>query len=100
MEDLFFGSIIAISSILINYQISKSFLIVWPVFMLFYPIMDISIVTFSRIFKGKFPFYPDQSHLHHRLLRIGLSHRNSVFFIYMVSFIFSIFALLLLFYFR
>src|SRR5690625_7255086 len=37
---------------------------------------------------------PDSSHLHHRLVQLGLSHKQSVIFIYILSGMFSIAAFL------
>jgi len=36
----------------------------------------------GRLSEGHSPFYPDRRHLHHRLLRTGLSHRRTVLLIY------------------
>jgi hypothetical protein len=36
----------------------------------------------GRLSEGRSPFYPDRRHLHHRLLRAGLSHRRTVVLIY------------------
>lgn len=41
---------------------------------LFIPLYDTLQVFVSRIIKGKSPFHPDKKHLHHRLLKLGLSH--------------------------
>jgi predicted lysophospholipase L1 biosynthesis ABC-type transport system permease subunit len=41
-----------------------------------------SAVIMGRLSEGRSPFYPDRRHLHHRLLRSGLSHRRTVLMIY------------------
>ena len=38
-------------------------------------------VVLSRLIKGKSPFYPDRNHFHHRLLKRGFSHKQTVVFI-------------------
>jgi UDP-GlcNAc:undecaprenyl-phosphate/decaprenyl-phosphate GlcNAc-1-phosphate transferase len=43
------------------------------------PIFDTLRVFFIRIFKGVSPFSPDKNHIHHQLLRIGLSQLQTVF---------------------
>ena len=43
------------------------------------PILDMVLVIFNRLRKGKSPFYGDKSHFHHRLLSAGYSHKNVVF---------------------
>ena len=44
------------------------------------------IVTFwiivRRVSEGRSPFSPDRTHIHHRLLDLGLSHRQTVLVIY------------------
>ena len=49
-----------------------------PFMVLFLPIGDMIYVIFLRILKGNMPFYGDRQHLHHRLLRFGISHENTV----------------------
>jgi len=51
------------------------------------PVIDTLIVMTSRLIKGKKPFSPDRTHLHHRLLDRGISHANTVSFIYAIVFI-------------
>ncbi len=41
---------------------------------LFVPLYDTLRVMGSRIFKGKSPFTPDRTHIHHKLLGLGFSH--------------------------
>jgi UDP-GlcNAc:undecaprenyl-phosphate/decaprenyl-phosphate GlcNAc-1-phosphate transferase len=56
-----------------------------PTLILAVPIFDMSAVIFERLRKGKSPFTADKSHLHHRLLKAGLSHRLAVLFIYTLT---------------
>jgi UDP-GlcNAc:undecaprenyl-phosphate GlcNAc-1-phosphate transferase len=46
------------------------------------PIIDTFWIIVGRLTKGRSPFTPDRTHIHHRLLDLGLSHRNTVLFIY------------------
>lgn len=39
------------------------------------PCFDVVRVFFYRIRKGKHPFKPDKSHIHHKLLNVGISQR-------------------------
>jgi UDP-GlcNAc:undecaprenyl-phosphate GlcNAc-1-phosphate transferase len=57
-----------------------------PYLILAVPILDMSAVIFSRISKGKSPFIADKSHLHHWLLKTGISQRQTVLFIYTLTF--------------
>ena len=56
-----------------------------PYLILAVPILDMSAVIFSRISKGKSPFIADKSHLHHWLLKAGISQRQTVLFIYALT---------------
>ncbi|MGK7896580.1 MAG: glycosyltransferase family 4 protein [Xenococcus sp. (in: cyanobacteria)] len=56
-----------------------------PYLILAVPILDMSAVIFSRISKGKSPFVADKSHLHHWLLKAGISQRLTVLFIYALT---------------
>jgi UDP-N-acetylmuramyl pentapeptide phosphotransferase/UDP-N-acetylglucosamine-1-phosphate transferase len=53
-----------------------------PLLILSLPLADMSAVIMGRLSEGHSPFYPDRRHLHHRLLRSGLSHRRTVLLIY------------------
>ena len=53
-----------------------------PLLILSLPLADMSAVIMGRLREGRSPFYPDRRHLHHRLLRSGLSHRRTVVLIY------------------
>lgn len=56
-----------------------------PYLILAVPIVDMSTVILTRLSTGKSPFLADKSHLHHRLLQAGLSHRLTVLFIYALT---------------
>jgi UDP-GlcNAc:undecaprenyl-phosphate/decaprenyl-phosphate GlcNAc-1-phosphate transferase len=46
------------------------------------PLLDTAGVMMQRITEGRSPFVADKNHLHHKLLGIGLSHREAVLGIY------------------
>ena len=56
-----------------------------PFLILAVPIVDMSAVIIDRLRSGKSPFTADNRHLHHRLLKAGLSHRLTVLFIYSLT---------------
>lgn len=47
------------------------------------PIVDTLNVIIIRIANGKSPFDADKNHIHHRLLKLNLTHRRSSFYIIM-----------------
>jgi UDP-GlcNAc:undecaprenyl-phosphate/decaprenyl-phosphate GlcNAc-1-phosphate transferase len=56
-----------------------------PYFTLAVPVLDMTLVILSRLADRKSPFFPDQRHIHHRLLRLNLSKQQAVFSIYGLS---------------
>ena len=59
------------------------------------PLLDVIWVIIRRIFQKKSPFMADKKHLHFRLLDVGLTHRQAVMFLYVVTLVFGTCALLL-----
>lgn len=56
-----------------------------PLLVLGLPIFDIAFAVFRRLSNGKSPATADRGHIHHRLIDMGLSHKQSVVVIYMAS---------------
>tara|TARA_B100000989_G_scaffold298883_1_gene290718 strand:+ start:6690 stop:7697 length:1008 start_codon:yes stop_codon:yes gene_type:complete len=81
------SSIIVTSQNLINFNQFNIFL---AVFLLFIPLIDMTFVILSRLLKRKSPFFPDNSHIHHKLLSLGINQKQSVNLIYIFSLFFSI----------
>lgn len=52
------------------------------------PIFDTIRVSITRIKKGRSPFQPDKNHIHHLLLRTGLSHIQTTCILLFVSLLF------------
>jgi UDP-GlcNAc:undecaprenyl-phosphate/decaprenyl-phosphate GlcNAc-1-phosphate transferase len=48
------------------------------------PIIDTFWVIVRRLAAGRSPFTPDRGHIHHRLLDLGLGHRETVLLIYAI----------------
>jgi UDP-GlcNAc:undecaprenyl-phosphate GlcNAc-1-phosphate transferase len=63
---------------------------------LLYPICDTSFAILRRLKKRKSIFEADANHIHHRLLRMGLSHERAVLILLLSSFIFATLGTLLL----
>jgi UDP-N-acetylmuramyl pentapeptide phosphotransferase/UDP-N-acetylglucosamine-1-phosphate transferase len=49
------------------------------------PIYDTVRVFLTRILKNRYPFSPDKTHIHHYLLRLGLSHFQSTLVLVLAS---------------
>ena len=48
------------------------------IFIFAIPIFDMAFVIFSRVLRKVSPFYPDNNHIHHRLIKAGFSHKKVV----------------------
>ncbi|MEK4029822.1 MraY family glycosyltransferase [Pseudobacillus sp. FSL P4-0506] len=92
---LFLGYVIAILSLLGLYKSVTLFSIVIPIIILGVPVFDTAFAIIRRIINKKPISAPDKSHLHHRILDLGLSHRNTVLVIYGFGIVFSVAAILL-----
>lgn len=90
---LFLGYMIAVLSLLGFKNVTViSFII--PIFILGVPIAD-TLIAMVRRFINKQPMTsPDSSHLHHRLVKSGFTHRQTVLFIYSLSAMYSLAAIL------
>jgi UDP-GlcNAc:undecaprenyl-phosphate/decaprenyl-phosphate GlcNAc-1-phosphate transferase len=56
-----------------------------PLLLLGFPVLDTLTVMVERIASGRMPFSPDQNHFHHKLMRLGLYHTESVVAIYAIT---------------
>ena len=72
----FVGYTLAILAILGSAKIAVAVLVLGV------PIIDTFWIIVRRTVAGRSPFTPDRGHLHHRLLDLGLSHRQTVLLIY------------------
>lgn len=76
------GYAVAALCVLATQQESTSFSAALPLLLLGVPVLDTASVIVRRLAAGRSPFAADRNHLHHRLLALGLSHRDSVTFLY------------------
>ncbi|RDI40142.1 glycosyltransferase family 4 protein [Falsibacillus pallidus] len=90
---LFLGYIISVLSLL-GFKNITMFSLIIPVIILGVPISD-TIFAIIRRFVNKQPLSaPDKSHLHHCLLRIGFTHRQTVLVIYAIAAMFGMAAII------
>ena len=65
-----------------------------PIFLLAMPILDTSVAVISRLRRRVSPFEGGKDHLSHRLTRAGLSRKNSVIILWLLSCFFCFLAVL------
>jgi UDP-GlcNAc:undecaprenyl-phosphate GlcNAc-1-phosphate transferase len=90
---LFLGFIISVLSLLGFKNVTFISFIV-PVIILGVPISDTIFAILRRIINKKPLSAPDKSHLHHCMLRIGFSHRQTVLLIYAMAALFGLIAVI------
>ncbi len=91
---LFLGYMISVLALL-GFKNVTLFSLVIPIIILAIPISDTLFAIVRRLVHKKPFFSPDKSHLHHCLLRLGLSHRQTVLAIYAMSAFFGLAAVML-----
>ncbi len=59
------------------------------------PVIDTFWIIIRRVSEGRSPFDADRGHFHHRLLDLGLSHRQAVLMIYAICIVLAVLSLVL-----
>ena len=85
----FVGYTLAVLSILGTGKVAVALLVLGV------PIIDTFWIIVRRVIDRRSPFSPDRSHIHHRLLDLGLSHRQTVLVIYGICASLGLIAMLL-----
>ena len=86
---MFLGYTLALLSILGTAKVAVALLVLGV------PIIDAFWIIVRRLAARRSPFSPDRGHLHHRLLDVGLSHRQTVVLIYGICVVLAVLALFL-----
>lgn len=91
----FLGYVLAVVSIqgLFKYYTLISFVV--PFLMLGLPIFDTCFAFIRRISHGQSPMHADRSHIHHRLIDMGLNQKQAVAVLYVISAILGLSAVVL-----
>jgi UDP-GlcNAc:undecaprenyl-phosphate/decaprenyl-phosphate GlcNAc-1-phosphate transferase len=79
---MFLGLVLALGSIQTSQKSSTAVAILIPIIVLGLPIADTLMAMSRRAMRGRPIFSADKEHIHHKLLALGLSHRNSVLVLY------------------
>ncbi len=85
---MFQGFMIAVISLL-GFKTTAFISFFVPVLILGIPILDTLFAIIRRTLKHQKIYLPDKCHLHHQLLNMGLSHRNTVLAIYAMDMLFA-----------
>lgn len=86
---MFLGYIIAVIALLGFKNVTLTTLLA-PICLLAIPILDTSFAIIRRFINKKPIDEPDKEHLHHQLLNLKISHRNTVLVIYFIDILFAV----------
>ena len=91
----FLGLMLGIISLAGVARMSSVVVLVVPIIIAGVPVIDTASAIVRRLLSHKSIGEPDLNHIHHRLLRVGLSHRATVLVLYAITAIMAIVAVLL-----
>jgi UDP-GlcNAc:undecaprenyl-phosphate GlcNAc-1-phosphate transferase len=92
---MFLGFVLATSSIRTNQKASTTVAVLIPIITLGLPILDTLLAMSRRAVRGRPLFRADKEHIHHRLLGLGLTHRQTVLALYGMCLVLGAVALVL-----
>jgi UDP-GlcNAc:undecaprenyl-phosphate GlcNAc-1-phosphate transferase len=88
----FLGYVMSCIAIAGLYKVAATVAISLPMLVLGVPVFDALFVTLKRAVRGQPLFAPEKGHVHHILVRRGLSQKQAVLVLYAVSLCFSLVA--------
>jgi UDP-GlcNAc:undecaprenyl-phosphate GlcNAc-1-phosphate transferase len=83
------GFALAAVAIRSSMKASAAIAVAAPLFALALPMLDVLIAVTRRLLTGRNIFEADRDHIHHRLLRLGLTPRKAVIILYGVAALFA-----------
>jgi UDP-GlcNAc:undecaprenyl-phosphate GlcNAc-1-phosphate transferase len=92
---LFVGLAMAGISTLSFFKAATATLVLVPLLLFALPLFDTIQVVIGRLRRGQHPFSADRTHVHHRLLQLGLNQKEAVFFLYVISLFLGVAAIVL-----
>ena len=82
---LFMGLMLACIGILSLFKAATATFILVPVLIFGVPLFDTAAVMLGRLVRRRPLFEGDKTHVHHRLLRAGMTHKEAAFYLYAVT---------------
>lgn len=82
---MFLGFVLAVMAIMSLTKSATAVSVIIPLLILGVPLLDTFFAVIRRYHNHKPIFQPDREHLHHQLMAMGLSHRQTVLVIYGLS---------------
>ncbi len=81
---LFLGYALAVISVQGVFKLHAVLSFAAPLLVFAFPLLDTSFAIFRRLLARKSPFAADRGHLHHRLVDMGFTHKESVKILYAI----------------
>ncbi len=81
---MFIGYMLSVIGLMGSYKATTATVLFLPIIVLGVPLFDTMFAIFRRARRRVNPFKADREHIHHRLVRIGLHHRNVVLVLYFI----------------
>lgn len=91
----FLGFIMATMSVQGMFKMYNLISFVVPFLILGLPIFDVCFAVIRRVSKGQSPMTPDRSHVHHKLIDMGMSQKQAVGTLYVITAILGLSAVVL-----
>ena len=92
---MFLGYVLATTAVMTSQKVSTAVAMVVPIIALGVPVLDTLLAMVRRFLERRPLFSPDKGHLHHRLLRLGLTQKRAVLIIYALCIVFAAAAILM-----
>jgi UDP-GlcNAc:undecaprenyl-phosphate GlcNAc-1-phosphate transferase len=89
----FLGYMLAGLSIMGSMKGQTTVALLIPIVAMGEPLIDAIIAPIRRFVRGRPMFQPDKGHLHHRLMSLGVNHRNTVLIMYGATVVLGVAAL-------
>lgn len=91
---LFLGFMVSVLSLIISYKSATLLAVIVPIMFVSIPVFDTFLAILRRVKGGRHPFAPDKEHLHHRLLELNFTHKQTLLIFYSFSSLLGITAVL------
>jgi len=92
---MFLGFTLSAIAVMGAFKSAATLALLAPILVLGVPILDTAFAIVRRLKNGQPAFQADKEHIHHKLLQLGLSQRQTVLLIYLVSIFLGAIALIL-----
>jgi hypothetical protein len=90
---LFLGFQLAVLSIAGSQKSSTAIALAAPILMVAMPLLDTTLSMLRRFVRGEPIMQPDRGHIHHQLIRLGLTPRRAVLLLYLGAAAFGVVSL-------